>query len=126
MIGRLGPACTEPDRHRTAADLRGVCRERVRVRGAPSPQIAFGMVPLSALAAASLRLIPLYERLVLWAVPAVTVGIALVFDRAAQLVAMRVGDATGRADAGRGRARRRTVRVRSTYIRRLQQPRALT
>jgi hypothetical protein len=47
--------------------------------------IAFGMVPLSALAAASLRLIPLYERLVLWAVPALYVGIALVFDRAVQL-----------------------------------------
>src|SRR5204863_2446357 len=47
--------------------------------------IAFAIVPLSALAAASLRLIPLYERFVLWVVPALYVGIVLVFDRAVQL-----------------------------------------
>jgi hypothetical protein len=47
--------------------------------------IVFATVPLSAIAAASLRLIPLYERFVLWAVPALYVGVVLVFDRAIQL-----------------------------------------
>jgi len=42
----------------------------------------FATVPLSAFALAGVRLVPLYERLSLWIVPALYMGIALLFDAA--------------------------------------------
>jgi hypothetical protein len=46
----------------------------------------FVTVPLSALALAGLRLVPLHERLSLWVVPALYLSVALVFDAALTLV----------------------------------------
>jgi hypothetical protein len=85
VIGRLGPLARNPIGtglpllFAVSAASGFVFASRHRLG------MAFGTVPLSALAAASLRVIPLYERLVLWAVPALYVGIVLVFDRALQL-----------------------------------------
>jgi hypothetical protein len=45
--------------------------------------LALGLVPLSMFALAGLRIVPLYERISLWALPAVYVGIALLADGAA-------------------------------------------
>ena len=45
----------------------------------------FATVPLSAFALASLRLMPMHERLALWIVPALYVGIALLVDRGGAL-----------------------------------------
>jgi hypothetical protein len=42
----------------------------------------FATVPLSAFALAALRLVPLHERLTLWVVPALYLGVALAFDAA--------------------------------------------
>jgi hypothetical protein len=50
-----------------------------RVRGA-----MMAAVPLSAFALAALRIVPLFERLSIWALPAIYVGIALAVDRASQ------------------------------------------
>jgi hypothetical protein len=55
--------------------------------------LAFATVPLSAFLMAGLRIVPLFERFVLWMVPALAVGLALVLDRAVR--------------AGREAARRR-------------------
>jgi hypothetical protein len=45
----------------------------------------FAAVPMSAFLLAGMRLVPLYERLSLWAVPAVYVGIALCLDAGVRL-----------------------------------------
>ena len=45
---------------------------------------AFATVPLSAFALAALRLVPLYERLSLWVVPALYVGVACLADASAR------------------------------------------
>lgn len=47
--------------------------------------IAFATVPLAAFALAGLRIVPLYERFVLWVAPALAVGVALAVDRAARV-----------------------------------------
>jgi hypothetical protein len=47
--------------------------------------LAFATVPLSAFLIAGLRIVPLYQRFVLWMVPALAVGIALVLDRAVRV-----------------------------------------
>jgi len=46
---------------------------------------AFATVPLAAFALAGLRIVPLYERFVLWIAPALAVGVALAIDRAARV-----------------------------------------
>ena len=46
---------------------------------------AFATVPLTAFALAGLRIVPLYERFVLWIVPALAVGVGLAVDRAARV-----------------------------------------
>jgi hypothetical protein len=43
---------------------------------------AFATVPLAAFALAGLRIVPFFERFVLWMVPALAVGVALILDRA--------------------------------------------
>jgi hypothetical protein len=48
--------------------------------------IAFALVPVAAFAWAAVRLVPLHERLALWMVPAVYVGIALAFERGASIL----------------------------------------
>lgn len=45
---------------------------------------AFATVPLAAFALAWFRIVPLYERFVLWIAPALAVGVALAVDRAAR------------------------------------------
>jgi hypothetical protein len=45
----------------------------------------FATVPLAAFALAGFRIVPLYERFVLWIAPALAVGVALAVDRAARL-----------------------------------------
>jgi hypothetical protein len=47
--------------------------------------LVFATAPLSAFAFAGLRLVPLYERLSLWIVPAMYVGVALMVDGAVRL-----------------------------------------
>ena len=47
----------------------------------PALGLVFATVPLSAFAFAGLRLVPLYQRLSLWIVPALYVGLALIVDR---------------------------------------------
>lgn len=47
--------------------------------------LAFATVPLSAFLLAGLRVVPLYERFVLWIAPALAVGIALLVDRSVRL-----------------------------------------
>jgi len=47
---------------------------------------AFATVPLAAFALAGFHVVPLYERFVLWIVPALAVGVALAVDRAARAV----------------------------------------
>jgi hypothetical protein len=47
--------------------------------------LAFGSVPLAALVVGALGVVPLAERLVLWMVPALYVGVALLIDRAADV-----------------------------------------
>jgi hypothetical protein len=47
--------------------------------------LAFATVPLAAFLLAGLRIVPLYQRFVLWIVPALAVGIALVLDRAVRV-----------------------------------------
>jgi hypothetical protein len=50
--------------------------------GSPSTLgLLFATVPLSAFALATFRIVPLYGRLSLWAVPAMYVGVALIGDR---------------------------------------------
>jgi hypothetical protein len=51
----------------------------------PALGLIFATVPISAFTFAGLRLIPLYERLSLWIVPALYVGVALIVDRAVRL-----------------------------------------
>jgi hypothetical protein len=46
--------------------------------------LAFGSTPLSALVFGALGLVPLSQRLALWSVPALYVGVALLMDRAAR------------------------------------------
>jgi hypothetical protein len=48
--------------------------------------LAFATVPLSAFVLAGLGIVPLYERFVLWMVPALYVGVALLIDRAARVL----------------------------------------
>ena len=52
-----------------------VARERRRMLG-----LAFALMPLSAFALATARFVPFYERLMLWVVPALYVGVALLVD----------------------------------------------
>jgi len=52
--------------------------------------VVFATVPLSAFLLAGFRIVPLSDRLVLWMVPALAVGMALVMDRAAR-VALEAG-----------------------------------
>ena len=47
--------------------------------------VAFALVPISAFALSAAGVVPLWERLVIWIVPALCVGIALLADRAAVL-----------------------------------------
>jgi len=49
--------------------------------------VAFALVPLSAFALSAAGVVPLWERLVIWIVPALCVGIALLADRAVALAA---------------------------------------
>ena len=49
--------------------------------GRPALGLVFATVPLSAFLFAGLRLVPLYQRLSLWIVPALYVGLALIADR---------------------------------------------
>ena len=51
----------------------------------PALGLVFAAAPLSAFAFAGLRLVPLYERLSLWMVPALYVGIGLLVDRAVRI-----------------------------------------
>ena len=51
----------------------------------PTLGLFLATVPLSAFALAALRLVPMQDRLSLWVVPALYVGIALFSDRAARL-----------------------------------------
>jgi len=44
--------------------------------------LVFATVPLTAFLLAGLRIVPLFERFVLWMVPALAVGLALILDRA--------------------------------------------
>jgi hypothetical protein len=53
--------------------------------GRPALGLVFATAPLSAFAFAGLRLVPLYERLSLWIVPAMYVGVALMVDGAVRL-----------------------------------------
>jgi hypothetical protein len=53
--------------------------------GRPALGLVFATAPLSAFAFAGLRLVPLYERLSLWIVPALYVGVALLVDIAVRL-----------------------------------------
>jgi hypothetical protein len=48
----------------------------------PALGLVFATAPLSAFAFAGLRLVPLFERLSLWMVPALYVGVSLLIDRA--------------------------------------------
>ncbi len=51
----------------------------------PALGLVFATAPLSAFAFAGLRLVPLFERLSLWMVPALYVGVALLVDRAVRV-----------------------------------------
>ena len=51
----------------------------------PALGLVFATAPLSAFAFAGLRLVPLYERLSLWMVPALYVGVSLLVDRAVRV-----------------------------------------
>ena len=53
--------------------------------GRPALGLVFATVPLCAFAFAGLRLVPLYQRLSLWIVPALYVGLALIVDRVARI-----------------------------------------
>jgi hypothetical protein len=53
--------------------------------GRPALGLVFATAPLSAFAFAGLRLVPLYERLTLWIVPALYIGVALIVDRTVRL-----------------------------------------
>lgn len=64
-----------------AAGFASTTRAPVRLRA------AFALVPLSALVWAAVRLVPLFERLSLWIVPAAYVGVALAADAVAGLAA---------------------------------------
>ena len=66
----------------------------VTAPGVPSAfRLAFGLVPISAFLLAAIRLVPLSERLGLWWVPALYVGVAMSAQAAADLI--------GDASAGR-------------------------
>ena len=54
--------------------------------GRPALGLVFATAPLSAFVLAGLGLVPLYERFVLWMVPALYVGVALASDRAADII----------------------------------------
>jgi len=56
-------------------------------------RLAFGLVPLSAFAWTAMRLVPMYERLSLWIVPALYVGIAM----ATEVMVALVRQARGRS-----------------------------
>ncbi|HZR23899.1 MAG TPA: hypothetical protein VFA59_09955 [Vicinamibacterales bacterium] len=47
--------------------------------------LVFATVPLTAFLLAGLRIVPLFERFVLWMVPALAVGLALILDRAVRI-----------------------------------------
>jgi hypothetical protein len=55
------------------------------IRARPVLGLTIALIPLSAAVFAAFRLVPLYERVSLWAVPALYVGIAFSADRAARL-----------------------------------------
>jgi hypothetical protein len=54
--------------------------------------VAFALVPLSAFALSAAGFIPLWERLAIWIVPALCVGVALLADRAVVLATSPRGD----------------------------------
>ncbi len=56
----------------------------------PTRGALMAAVPVSAVALAALRIVPLFERLSIWALPALYVGIALLVDRAFQWAAAAV------------------------------------
>lgn len=65
---------------------------------APTPLgLIYALVPLSAFVLAFLHVVPLFERLSIWMIPALYVGVALLVDRA--------------IDFARGRGRSRALRV---------------
>jgi hypothetical protein len=57
--------------------------------------LAFSAVPVSGALLAALRVVPLYERLSLWMVPALYVGLAYFVETAARMVAAAGGSARG-------------------------------
>jgi len=56
------------------------CRFAAGAMTRRSVALLFAMVPLSAMMLAALRLVPFYERLALWVVPALYVGVAFLAD----------------------------------------------
>jgi hypothetical protein len=70
--------------------------------GASSLGVAYALVPLAAFVLAFLHVVPLFERLSIWMVPALYVGIALLVDRAVRAAhaigprrALRIAAAVG-------------------------------
>ena len=81
-----------------------VARERRRMLG-----LAFALMPLSAFALATARFVPFFERLMLWLVPALYVGVALLVDELAR--SPRVIERGGPASAPLARVGRMAVWV---------------
>ncbi len=77
----LNPAGTDLWRSLWACAVAGFALSRRRSLG-----LAFASTPLSALVFGALGLVPLSQRLALWTVPALYVGVALLMDRAAHSV----------------------------------------
>lgn len=90
---RLGPFALKPGGTRLglglwAAAVAGFASARGRAR---PPALMFATVPLSVFLLATLHFVPFFERLVLWVVPSLYVGVALLADAATVQTAPRVG-----------------------------------
>lgn len=101
LLGELGPFAAKP----VGSGLPllfwvayGLGMIMALVRGSTLAEM-FAVVPLSALALAGLRFVPTFERLALWFVPSLYVGVALCGDQAVSLAGLRYRAAAGRVSS---------------------------
>jgi hypothetical protein len=56
------------------------------IRRAPSIRLVFALIPISGLMFAAIRLVPMFERLALWMIPAAYVGVAFAADASVERI----------------------------------------
>ena len=85
MFGRLGALASSPGGTGLWISLWTFALCGFVFGSSPVLGLVFATVPLTAFLLAGLRIVPLFERFVLWMVPALAVGLALILDRAVRI-----------------------------------------